>query len=185
MGFQNGVFLVRETVKQLAMAVATTTLETHDLRSCLERHAPLSDETVLCECMQAAQKSAEKVANRLGLSGVARIDAFVAVEDGTLFVIEVNTIPGLTPNNVLFQQALAEDPPIYPDEFLRMQVLVALSDDGSPGNGIDAAAAQGLDGYFTDSGSSSDIEGWAEGPEDDKIAEELLAEESLDWMKGV
>lgn len=139
-------------------------------------------------CVQAAQESAATVANRLGLSGVARIDAFMAVADGTLFVFEVNTIPGLTPHNVLFQQALAEDPPIFPDEFLRMQVLVAVSDDGSPAAGGEQAVAQGLDGYFTDSDAAGadDVEGgWAAGPEDDRIADELLAEESLDWMKGV
>lgn len=39
-------------------------------------------------------ESAERVANRLGLSGVALMDAFVAVEAGTLFVIEVNSCQG-------------------------------------------------------------------------------------------
>ena len=139
--------------------------------------------------MQVAQASACRVANKLGLSGVARVDAFMAVADGTLFVIEVNTIPGLTPNNVLFHQALVEDPPLYPDEFLRMQVLVALSDDRQPGGGSwHNSPEDRLDGYFTDEGtstSSAGVDGWAAGPEDDRIADELLAEESLDWMKRV
>lgn len=138
--------------------------------------------------VQAARESAATLANRLGLSGVARVDAFMAVADGTLFVIEVNTIPGLSPQNVLFHQALAEDPPIFPDEFLRMQILIAVSDDGTAGDGDEQAAGQGLDGYFTDSDAAGadDVEGgWAAGPEDDRIADELLAEESLDWMKGV
>lgn len=72
--------------------------------------------------MQAARVHAETIANNLGLVGFARIDAFMGVEDGTLFVIEINTVPGLAPNNVLFQQALLEDPPIYPGEFCRLQV---------------------------------------------------------------
>lgn len=139
-----------------------------------------------CSLVQAAQETAVDVANRLGLSGVARIDAFMAAEDGTLFVFEVNTIPGLDPNNVLFQQALAEDPPIFPDEFVRMQVLIALSEDAAAAPGPEAADAGGLDGYFTDGeGAGGGVEGWATGPEDERIAGELLAEESLDWMKGV
>lgn len=139
--------------------------------------------------LQAAQDSACSVANKLGLSGVARIDAFMAVADGTLFVIEVNTIPGLTPNNVLFHQALAEDPPLYPDEFLRMQVLIALSDDRQMAvGGSSEFADDNLDGYFTGAettASVAGVDGWAVGPEDEQIAEELLAEESLDWMKRV
>jgi D-ala D-ala ligase C-terminus len=71
--------------------------------------------------LQAAQAHAAQIANALGLAGLARVDAFMAVADGTLFVIEVNTIPGLSPN-VLFQQALAENPPIYPDQLCRLQV---------------------------------------------------------------
>lgn len=72
--------------------------------------------------VQAARAHAEQIANRLGLAGVARIDAFMGVLDGTLFIIEINTVPGLSPNNVLFQQALLEAPPIYPGEFCRLQV---------------------------------------------------------------
>jgi len=33
-------------------------------------------------------------------------------------VIEINTLPGLTPSTVIYHQALAENPPIYPREFL-------------------------------------------------------------------
>lgn len=75
--------------------------------------------------MQAARGHAEELANRLGLAGFARIDAFMGVLDGTLFVLEINTVPGLSPNNVLFQQALLEDPPIFPGEFCRLQVRLA------------------------------------------------------------
>lgn len=75
----------------------------------------------LC-ALQEAKARAELVANTLNLNGFARIDAFMNVEDGSLFVIEVNTVPGMTPATVLFHQALAESPPIYPAEFLRMQV---------------------------------------------------------------
>eukprot|EP00892_Ulva_mutabilis_P002530 jgi/Ulvmu1/12278/UM087_0012.1 len=150
---------------------------------------PPPEELVPAASLQVAQESACSIANRLGLSGLARIDAFMAVADGTLFVIEINTIPGLVPNNVLFHQALAEDPPLYPDEFLRMQVLAALSDDRQTAVGSSGAGThENLDGFFTgaeSAGSGADVDGWAAVSEDEQIAEELLAEESLDWMKRV
>ncbi len=40
------------------------------------------------------------------------------VTNGELLVIEVNTLPGLTSSTVLFHQALAEDPQIFPRELL-------------------------------------------------------------------
>lgn len=93
---------------------------------CTESHVLqqfiLPSKVAKTQSLQAARIHAEELANRLGLAGFARIDAFLGVEDGTLFVIEINTVPGLSPNNVLFQQALLEDPPIFPGEFCRLQV---------------------------------------------------------------
>lgn len=60
----------------------------------------------------------EKVVGVLGIEGFGRIDAFMHIETGEIIVIEANTIPGLTPSTVIFQQALAEDPPLYPTAFL-------------------------------------------------------------------
>lgn len=65
-----------------------------------------------------AKKRIGIVAKTLGLKGYARIDAFMHVKTGELSVIEVNTLPALTPSTVLFQQALAENPPIPPRELL-------------------------------------------------------------------
>lgn len=59
-----------------------------------------------------------RIANELGLSGYSRIDAFMNIKTGALKVIEINTLPGLTPSTVIFHQALAERPKIYPTEFL-------------------------------------------------------------------
>ena len=91
--------------------------KSHILQQCI-----LPSKVAKTQSLQAARIHAEELANRLGLSGFARIDAFLGVEDGTLFVIEINTVPGLSPNNVLFQQALLEVPPIFPGEFCRLQV---------------------------------------------------------------
>ena len=68
--------------------------------------------------VELVMRRIEKVAGELGIEGYGRIDAFMHIESGEIIVIEANTIPGLTPSTVIFQQALAEDPPLYPTEFL-------------------------------------------------------------------
>ncbi len=60
----------------------------------------------------------EKIAVNVGIRGYARIDVFVQVVTGNIILIEVNTLPGLTPSTVIFHQALAENPPIYPLQLL-------------------------------------------------------------------
>jgi D-alanine-D-alanine ligase-like ATP-grasp enzyme len=64
-----------------------------------------------------------KLANAIGLSGYARIDCFMHRKTGELMVIEINTLPGLTGSTVLFHQALAEKPPVYPREFVERIIL--------------------------------------------------------------
>ena len=68
--------------------------------------------------VELVMRRIEKVAGVLGLEGYGRIDAFMHIETGEIIVIEANTIPGLTPSTVIFQQALAEHPPLYPTAFL-------------------------------------------------------------------
>lgn len=60
----------------------------------------------------------EKAAKILGLKNYARLDAFMNITSGELIIIEANTLPGLTPSTVIYHQALAENPPLYPLEFL-------------------------------------------------------------------
>lgn len=60
----------------------------------------------------------EKVAKKIGIRGYARIDIFVEIKTGNIIVIEVNNLPGLTPSTVIYHQALAEHPPMYPTRFL-------------------------------------------------------------------
>jgi len=64
------------------------------------------------------RKFAEQLATKVGIRGYARIDAFMNVTTGALIVIEVNTLPALTPSTVLYHQALAENPQIFPLELL-------------------------------------------------------------------
>lgn len=71
------------------------------------------------DSLQRCKKSIEIMANSLGLEGFSRIDAFVNVRSGEVLLIEVNTVPGMTPSTVLIHQALAEEPPVYPHKFFR------------------------------------------------------------------
>ncbi|PRQ42756.1 putative D-alanine--D-alanine ligase [Rosa chinensis] len=71
------------------------------------------------EALQKCKQHIEMIANTLELEGFSRIDAFVNVDSGEVLVIEVNTVPGMTPSTVLIHQALAEVPPMYPHQFFR------------------------------------------------------------------
>jgi len=68
--------------------------------------------------VKKAKQRMEIVAKALGIRGYARIDAFMHTKTGELIIIEANTAPGLTPSTVIYHQALAEDPPMYPLQFL-------------------------------------------------------------------
>ena len=68
--------------------------------------------------LSKVKESVAKVAKAIGLTGYCRMDIFVELATGQISVIEVNSLPGLTPSTVLYHQALAENPPIYPREFL-------------------------------------------------------------------
>ncbi|KAL4572453.1 hypothetical protein LXL04_019230 [Taraxacum kok-saghyz] len=71
------------------------------------------------EALIKCKERIELIANTLELEGFSRIDAFVNVDNGEVLVIEVNTVPGMTPSTVLIHQALAEEPPVYPHRFFR------------------------------------------------------------------
>ncbi|MFA6388778.1 MAG: hypothetical protein WCW27_05970 [Patescibacteria group bacterium] len=72
----------------------------------------------------AAKRRIELVANTLGIRGYARIDAFMNINTGELIIIEANTVPGLTPATVIYHQALAERPALYPVEFLEKIIKI-------------------------------------------------------------
>ncbi|QQG38325.1 MAG: hypothetical protein HYS26_02120 [Candidatus Kaiserbacteria bacterium] len=64
----------------------------------------------------------ERLARKLGITGYARIDAFVHTRTGELTIIEINTLPGLTPSTVLYHQALTESPQIFPRQLLEILI---------------------------------------------------------------
>lgn len=79
------------------------------------------------EAVARARQLIERVAVLLGIEGYARIDAFMNRDTGHVVVIEANTLPGLTPSTVLYHQALAESPPMFPRDFLEQVIELGLA----------------------------------------------------------
>jgi len=68
------------------------------------------------------RSSITKVASVLGIDNYARIDLFYNRKTNDMIIIEANTLPGLTPATVIYHQALAESPPLFPTEFLTLLI---------------------------------------------------------------
>ncbi|MBI2889095.1 MAG: hypothetical protein HYY10_04190 [Candidatus Liptonbacteria bacterium] len=72
--------------------------------------------------LRRVKERIETVAAHLGIRGYSRLDAFAHLSTGNLFIIEVNTLPGITPSTVFYHQALAERPPLFPREVLELLI---------------------------------------------------------------
>jgi D-alanine-D-alanine ligase-like ATP-grasp enzyme len=79
---------------------------------------PPPESLMSAEPLEFIKAYVKNVAAAIGLTGYCRIDLFVELATGRIKVIEVNALPGLTPSTVLYHQALAETPPLYPRGFL-------------------------------------------------------------------
>ena len=79
---------------------------------------PPPEEIVSKEQLELIKKSIEKIGLVFCLKNYARIDIFFNTTTNRMILIEINTLPALTPSTVIFHQALAEKKPIYPLEFL-------------------------------------------------------------------
>lgn len=79
---------------------------------------PPPKEIVSSEMVEKVKKNISYLANKVKISGIARIDCFLERKTGKLIIIEMNAIPGLSPSTVAYHQAFAEDPPLNPTEFL-------------------------------------------------------------------
>jgi len=82
------------------------------------------------EALAATKQRVAAVAEALGVEGYARVDAFAHRDTGEVIVIEANTLPGLTPSTVLYHQALAEEPALYPADLLELLVELGLERAG-------------------------------------------------------
>ncbi|OGI74404.1 hypothetical protein A3D42_00115 [Candidatus Nomurabacteria bacterium RIFCSPHIGHO2_02_FULL_41_18] len=79
---------------------------------------PPPKEIISQKNLNKVKKQIEQVLKTLKVRGYARIDVFVQIATGNIIVIEVNTLPGLTPSTVFYHQALAENFPIQPIQLL-------------------------------------------------------------------
>ena len=79
------------------------------------------------EMVYSIQKRISAFSNQLGIDGYARIDAMYNIKSDELILIEVNSLPGLSPATVTFTQALVT-PGIRkkPSEFLKTLVDLKL-----------------------------------------------------------
>lgn len=69
----------------------------------------------------------EIIAKALNIRNYARLDLFFHVSTHQTYLIEANSLPALTPATVLYQQALCETPPLFPQAFLEMLIRTSLS----------------------------------------------------------
>ena len=74
------------------------------------------------DVLKRVQERITQLAQAIGITGYSRIDAFVHVATGAVQIIEINTLPGLTPSTVLYQQALAQTPPLFPRTLLELLI---------------------------------------------------------------
>lgn len=110
-----------------SLSPSVTVKETGDILSLEEKFqggtginlTPPPVSIVSNEALERCKHRIELIANTLQLEGFSRIDAFLNVDSGEVLIIEVNTVPGMTPSTVLIHQALAEQPPMYPHKFFR------------------------------------------------------------------
>jgi len=79
---------------------------------------PPPKEILSASALKKVQEGACKAARALGIKNYARFDLFVELATGKIRIIEVNSLPALTPSTVLYHQALSQSPPIPPRQLL-------------------------------------------------------------------
>jgi D-alanine--D-alanine ligase len=79
---------------------------------------PPPEEIIGVNILNQVRKKAAVVAEKLGIKNYARLDLFVECATGRIQVIEVNTLPALTPSTVLYHQAISLPSPLFPKDLL-------------------------------------------------------------------
>lgn len=115
-----------ERVKAL---VPTQTVATAGVLSIEEKFLPgaglnITPAQLPNEDLIFVQKVIERAYSTLGCKGYARLDCFYDKEAKKVYIIDVNTLPGLTPATCIFHQAAELD--ITPSEFLDMVIQLGL-----------------------------------------------------------
>ena len=84
------------------------------------------------ETRELVQERVCRAAKALGIKNYSRIDLFVELKTGLIRLIEVNTLPALTPSTVFFHQALSTFPELYPCPLLAKIIANAKKRGCSP-----------------------------------------------------
>lgn len=79
---------------------------------------PPPQKYVSSEAVGIFKGKVKRVAEKLGIEGYSRIDCFMNRKTGDAIIIEVNSLPALTPSTILFQEAVALDKPLNPRRLL-------------------------------------------------------------------
>jgi D-alanine--D-alanine ligase len=79
---------------------------------------PPPSDFIPSERLQSIKIRLAEVAKLIGIKTYCRIDVFYHPQEDKLIVIEVNSLPALTPSTVIYHQALAEPRPLAPRAFL-------------------------------------------------------------------
>ena len=87
---------------------------------------PPPESVMPAEMLPKVKGAVAQAAKALGIENYARIDLFVNVRNGRVYIIEANSLPGLTPATVIYHQALAEEKPLFPKDFLKKLVELRL-----------------------------------------------------------
>jgi len=77
--------------------------------------------------IQMIQAHIETAAQALAINNYARLDIFFNTQSNQVILIEANTLPGLTPSTVIYHQALAESPSMFPIEFLEHIIAMKIA----------------------------------------------------------
>jgi D-alanine--D-alanine ligase len=84
---------------------------------------PPPEHIVKPELVGIIKKNVEIAAKECGVEDYCRIDIFANNDTNEIIVIEINSLPGLSPSTVLFQQGAKEETPLYPMELLEYIIL--------------------------------------------------------------
>ncbi|MDR1240446.1 MAG: hypothetical protein LBK29_01000 [Oscillospiraceae bacterium] len=74
--------------------------------------------------LEKIKRYTEITAAKIGIKNYCRVDIFANNITGEVVIIEINTLPALTPSTVLFQQASKEKPPVKPLDFLEKMINI-------------------------------------------------------------
>jgi len=88
---------------------------------------PPPESIISAQALEKIKQMVQKTAQALNIQNYARLDIFYNCHTGKMILIEVNSLPALTPSTVLYHQALTESPSLPPKQLLEKLIYSQLS----------------------------------------------------------